>query len=416
VIEIGARLSELDALGLIRRTRLVSGPQGPRVVLDGKPTLVLCSDNCLGLADHPRVREAAAEAAMRWGVGAGASRLSTGTMTIHRRLEERLAAFTGRQAAVLFGSGFLANLGVIAALARPGDVVFTDECCHASIRDGCHLSGAETFVYDHLDLDHLDWGIRKAEGRGALIATEAVFATQGDLPPLQEIVELAQRRRIRTLVDESHSIGAVGRGGIGALAEAGVADQVDVVMASLGTWLGSYGAFVACDREMAGYLLGAARTLIFSTAPPPPAAAGALAALTLLEHRPRLPAKLQANATLLRGELLRQSFDLGASTSHIVPLFVGAPATAAQIRDQALEDGIFVEAILPPDVPGPAAHLRLSAMASHRAEELREAAAILAAAARTAGFDPQPAEVERLERPAAAPAIFDVEQSDRLAA
>src|SRR5579859_7748271 len=176
MIELEARLAELEALGLRRRTRLVFGPQGPRVVLDGKPVLLLCSNNYLGLADHPRVREAAAEAAMRWGAGAGASRLISGTMTPHRRLEERLADFMGREAALLFGSGYLANTGVIAALARPGDVVFSDELNHASIIDGCRMSRAETFVYDHCDVEHLEWGIAQAEGRGALIATDSVFS------------------------------------------------------------------------------------------------------------------------------------------------------------------------------------------------------------------------------------------------
>src|SRR5215472_9778441 len=155
MIEIEARLSELKALGLHRRMRLVSGPQGPHVVLDGKPVLLLCSNNYHGLADHPRVREAAAEAAMRWGVGAGASRLVSGTMTIHRRLEERLAAFERTETALLFGSGYLANVGVIGALAGPGEVVLSDELNHASIVDGCRLARAQTMVYDHCDLDHL---------------------------------------------------------------------------------------------------------------------------------------------------------------------------------------------------------------------------------------------------------------------
>src|SRR3984885_5819415 len=159
MVEIEARLDELSSLGLRRRTRLVSGPQGAHVLLDGKPVLLLCSNNYLGLADHPRVREAAADAARRWGVGAGASRLVSGTMTIHRRLEERLAEFKRRETALLFGAGFLANAGVIAALARPGDVVFSDELNHASIIDGCRLSRAEVFVYDHLDVEHLAWGL-----------------------------------------------------------------------------------------------------------------------------------------------------------------------------------------------------------------------------------------------------------------
>ena len=184
--------------GLYRRMRCVSGPQGPRVLLDGKPVLLLCSNNYLGLADHPRVREAAAEAAMRYGAGSGASRLISGNMTIHRRLEEQLAAFKRSEACLLFGSGYLANAGVVSALAREGDVVFSDALNHASIIDGCRLSRAETFVYDHCDTDHLEWGLRQAEGRGSLIVTDGVFSMDGDVAPLERIVELgAALRRAR---------------------------------------------------------------------------------------------------------------------------------------------------------------------------------------------------------------------------
>ncbi|HEX5145611.1 MAG TPA: aminotransferase class I/II-fold pyridoxal phosphate-dependent enzyme, partial [Conexibacter sp.] len=270
MIEIEARLDELEQLGLARRTRLVSGPQGPRVVLDGKPVLLLCSNNYLGLADHPAVREAAAEAAMRWGVGAGASRLVSGTMTIHRRLEERLARFERRQAALLFGSGYLANAGVVSALARRGEVVFSDELNHASIVDGCRLSRADVFVYDHADLEHLEWGLREAGARGALIVTDGVFSMDGDVAPLAERAELAGRYDVRRVVDEAHGTGTMGPGGRGAVAEAGVEDGVDVIVGTLGKALGAYGAYAACDGRMARYLVNAARSFVFSTAPPPP--------------------------------------------------------------------------------------------------------------------------------------------------
>src|SRR5437588_9391960 len=229
-IEIEARLAELEALGLRRRARLVSGPQGAHVLLDGKPVLLLCSNNYLGFADHPRVRDVAADAARRWGVGAGASRLISGTMTIHRRLEERLAAFKAREQALLFGSGYLANCGVVSALARAGDVVFSDELNHASIIDGCRLSRAEVFVYDHCDVEHLAWGIEQAEGRGSLIVTDGVFSMDGDVAPLQEIAELAARHRLRVVVDEAHATGVLGPGGAGAVAEAGLEDEIDVVV------------------------------------------------------------------------------------------------------------------------------------------------------------------------------------------
>jgi glycine C-acetyltransferase/8-amino-7-oxononanoate synthase len=394
VIEIESRLSELQAVGLDRRTRLVSGPQGPHVVLDGRPVLMLCSNNYLGLADHPRVREAAADAARRWGVGSGASRLVSGTMTIHRRLEERLAEFKGRESALLFGSGFLANMGVIAALARPGDVIFSDELNHASIIDGCRLSRADVFVYDHGDMEHLRWGIAQAEGRGALIVTDGVFSMDGDVAPLAELAELAERTRVRLMVDEAHGTGTLGPGGRGAVAEAGVEDQVDVIVGTLGKALGSYGAFVACDSVMARYLVNAARTFIFSTAPPPPAVAGAMAALELLETRPELVTRLQSNAATLRHELAREGLPIESRT-HILPLVVGQADAAVQAAEMALQDGVYAQAIRPPTVPPMSSRLRLAVMASHRTEELRRAARVLVRAAREAG--PVPEEHDDLE-------------------
>jgi 8-amino-7-oxononanoate synthase len=389
MIEIEARLSELRSLGLHHRVRLVSGPQGPHVVLDGKPVLLLCSDNCLGLADHPRVREAAAEAAMRWGVGAGASRLASGTMTVHRRLEERLAAFMRRDSALLFGSGFLAGAGVIAALARPGDVVFSDERNNAALVDGCRLSRAEVFVYDHGDAEHLAWGLAQAHGRGALIVTDAVFSLDGDVAPLEDIVELAQRHRVRLLVDEANGLGSLGPGGRGALADRGLEDQVDVIVGSLGEALGSYGAFVACDRVMTQYLLHAARTFAFSTAPAPPAVAGALAALALLEERPRLVDKLKVNAAALRDGLTAEGFDLRGSRTHILALTTGEPKAALRMCEAALARGVFAQAVAPPATAAVSSCLRLTAMASHRSEELRAAGRVIAQAARAVGFDPR---------------------------
>jgi 8-amino-7-oxononanoate synthase len=388
MIEIEARLGELKSMGLGRRVRMVSGPQGPHVVLDGKPVLLLCSDNYLGLADHPRVREAAADASMRWGVGAGASRPVSGTMTVHRRFEERLAAFLHRESALLFGSGFLANAGVVAALARPGDIVFSDELNHASLIDGCRLSRAEVFVYDHGDVEHLAWGLGQAQGRGALIVSEAAFSMDGDVAPLEEIVELAERHRVRLLIDESHGIGAIGPGGRGVLAELGLEDHVDAILGTLEKSLGSYGAFVACDRTMTQYLLNAARTLIFSTAPSPPAIAGAAAALALLEERPRLVARLQLNAATLCDGLEQEGFGLNGSSTHIMSVVVGDPAVTLRVCEAALSRGLFAQAIVPPAVPALGARLRLTAMASHRADELQAAARVLGNAAREVGFDP----------------------------
>jgi 8-amino-7-oxononanoate synthase len=389
MIELEARLDELKALGLHRRTRLISGPQGPHVLLDGEPVLLLCSNNYLGLADHPQVREAAAEAAMRWGVGAGASRLVSGTMTIHRRLEKRLAAFKRREEALLFGSGYLANAGVVSALARPGEVIFSDELNHASIIDGCRLSRAEVFVYDHGDTEHLAWGIAQADGRGSLIVTDSVFSMDGDVAPLTEIVELAQRHRLRVLVDEAHGTGVLGPGGRGAVAEQGLEDEVDVIVGTLGKALGSYGAFVACDRVTARYLVNCARTFIFSTALPPPAVAAALAALELVETRPRLVEKLRVNSLTMREALEHEGFDMRGARTQILPLVVGDAELAMRICEAALERGVFAQAIRPPTVAPGSSRLRLALMATHREQELRDAARTLGQVSRAAGFEPR---------------------------
>jgi glycine C-acetyltransferase/8-amino-7-oxononanoate synthase len=401
--DIHDRLDELKELGLFRRTRMVSGPQGPRVVLDGKPVLLLCSNNYLGLADHPRVREAAADAAMRWGVGAGASRLVSGTMTVHRRLEERLAAFKGTEAALLFGSGYLANVGVVSALGGAGRVVFSDELNHASIVDGCRLAKADTFIYRHCDMEHLAWGLRHAEGRGAAIVTDSVFSMDGDVAPLAEIVQLARRHDVRVVVDEAHGTGCLGPGGRGAVHEAGLEDEVDVVVGTLGKALGAYGAFAACDQAMTQLLVNSARPFIFSTAPPPPAVAGALAALELLEEQPHRVEKLQSNADTMRDELAKEGFEVAGSTTQIVPLVVGDAKLAMRICELAIERGVFAQAIRPPTVPEGTSRLRLALMASHTKTELREAAQVLGRAALQAGFRPGTGVPVAAARDAAAP-------------
>jgi len=401
--EIDERLDEIRGRGLYRRLRCVSGPQGPRVLLDGRPVLLLCSNNYLGLADHPRVREAAAEAAMRYGAGSGASRLISGNMTIHRRLEEQLAAFKGAEACLLFGSGFLANAGVVSALAREGDVVFSDALNHASIVDGCRLSRAETFVYDHCDVDHLEWGLRQAEGRGALIVTDGVFSMDGDLAPLHEIVGLAQRYDARVMVDEAHGTGCIGPGGRGLVAREGLEDDVDVIVGTLGKALGSYGAYVLCDETMAKYLINTARTLIFSTALPPPAVAAAIAALELLREQPRRVEKLQRNSRVLREALSESGMPVPDGETPIVPLIVGDPAAAVAASDRALERGVFAQAIRPPTVPAGSSRLRLAVMASHTKSELREAARVLAGALPAHAREPASAPPS----PAASARVFD---------
>jgi 8-amino-7-oxononanoate synthase len=405
--EIEERLDDLRDRGLYRRMRCVSGPQGPRVLLDGRPVLLLCSNNYLGLADHPRVREAAAEAAMRYGAGSGASRLVSGNMTIHRRLEDRLADFERAEACLLFGSGYLANAGVVSALAREGDVVFSDALNHASIIDGCRLARAKTFVYDHNDVEHLEWGLREAGGRGSLIVTDGVFSMDGDVAPLAEIVELAQRYDARVMVDEAHGTGALGPGGRGAVAAAGLEDEVDLIVGTLGKALGSYGAYVCCDATVSKYLINSARTLIFSTALSPPAVAAAMAALELLREQPRRVEKLQRNGNVLRAALLDEGLPVPEGETQIVPVIVGDAGGAVRASERALERGVFAQAIRPPTVPEGTSRLRLAVMASHTKSELRDAAKVIAAAVPASAREAAERHLAAAAREPSRPRVFD---------
>jgi len=383
-------LEELRERGLHRQLRLIEGPQGPTVTLDGRPVLLLCSNNYLGLADRAEVREAAAEAALRWGAGAGASRLISGNMEPHRQLESRLAAFKGCEAALLFGSGYLANTGVIAALAGRGAVVLSDELNHASIVDGCRLSRAETVVYRHGDVEHLAWCLRQAGGRAALIVSDGVFSMDGDVAPLPELLELARRHGARLMVDEAHATGAIGPGGRGSVAAAGLSGEVDVVVGTLGKALGSYGACACASAETIELLVNAARPFIFSTAPPPSAAAAALAALGILEAEPELVERLQANAETLRAALGDEGLDVGRSATQIIPLEVGAAARTMELCERALQRGVFAQGVRPPTVPEGASRLRFTVMATHRPRELTAAARKVGAATRELGLvEPQ---------------------------
>jgi 8-amino-7-oxononanoate synthase len=389
LIDLAERLAELESSGLRRRLRLIEGPQGAEVVLDGRPVLLLCSNNYLGLADHPRLRRAAADAALSLGTGAGASRLISGSMSIHAELESRLAEFKGTEAALLFGSGYLANTGVIAALAQRGEVVFSDELNHASIIDGCRLAGAETFVYRHADTEHLEWGLRRVAGQAALIATDGVFSMDGDIAPLPELVELARRHRCRLLVDEAHATGCVGPGGRGSVAAAGLTGEVDVIVGTLGKALGGYGAYVCGRAETMDFLINSARPFIFSTAPPPPVVAAAQAALEILIEGPERVERLEQNAAALRAGLRAEGLEPIGSETQIVPLVIGEADDAMALCERLLAEGVFAQAIRPPTVPPGTCRLRLTTMATHRIADLQRAARMIGAAARDLGLSPR---------------------------
>jgi len=384
--DVAERLDELRASGLRRRLRLVQSPQGSRVLLDGSDVLLLCSNDYLGLAGHPRIRTAAAEAAMRWGAGSGSARLISGNMPPHGDLERRLARFKGYESALLFGSGYLANSGTIAALAGRGETIFSDELNHASIIDGCRLSRAETFVYRHGDVEHLAWGLREAGARAALIVTDGLFSMDGDVAPVAELLELARRHDCRLLVDEAHATGTLGPGGRGSVAAAGLSGEVDVVVGTLGKALGSYGAYVCARAELTEYLLNEARSFVFSTAPPPPALAAAAAALELVEAHPERVERVALNAATLRRALAAESLPVAESGAQIVPLAIGDATATMSLCERLLEGGVFAQGIRPPTVPAGTSRLRFSVTAAHRRAELEAAAKLVGATARDLGI------------------------------
>jgi glycine C-acetyltransferase/8-amino-7-oxononanoate synthase len=384
--DVAERLAELRESGLHRRLRLIESPQGPRVLLDGRSVLLLCSNDYLGLADSAEVRDAAAQAALRWGAGAGGSRLISGNMAPHRKLEERLAAFKGYEAALLFGSGYLANIGAISALAGRDTIVFSDELNHASIVDGCRLARAETFVYRHGDVEHLAWGLSEAGGRASLIVTDGVFSMDGDVAPLEDLVRLTRDHGCRLMVDEAHATGAMGPGGRGSVAAAGLSEEIDLVVGTLGKALGSYGAYVCASAEMSEYLLNTARSFIFSTALPPPVLAATLAALELLEAEPERVRALGANAATLRAGLVAEGLAAAGGQSQIVPLEIGDAERTMELCERLLERGVFAQGIRPPTVPPGSSRLRFSVMATHEPADLRNAARLTGEVARELGI------------------------------
>ena len=386
--DLSGRLDELRAAGLYRQLRTVETLQGPRIKLDGREILLLCSNNYLGLAEHPQVRLAAIAAIKELGAGAGSSRLIAGNMTVHERLERRLAELHGKQSALLFGSGYLANIGVITSLAGKGDVVYSDELNHASIIDGCRLSGASRFVYRHRDVEHLAWAIERAAGRPALIVTDGLFSMDGDEAPIIWLLELARKHGARLMVDEAHAIGTIGPGGRGVTAAAGLEEEVDVITGTLGKSLGSYGAYACGSDELRETLVNSARSFIFSTGLPPAAPAAAEAALEIMLAEPQRAQRLEANANVLRDALIERGIDVGPTRSHIIPIKIGGAEDATLASLRALDGGVYAQAIRPPTVPDGTSRLRLSLMASHGKAQLREAAETLAAAVQSLGRGP----------------------------
>ena len=383
-------VGRIEAAGLLRRVRTLESASEPEVILNGRHVLCLASNNYLGLATHPEVVDAAAAAAPRYGAGAGSARLITGGLVLHDELEARLAAFKGTEAALLFSSGYLANLGTVSALVGPGDAVFSDELNHASIIDGCRLSRAEVHVYRHADAGDLaerlgDWRQRAGSDRRALVVTDSVFSMDGDIAPLPDIVAACERHGAILMVDEAHASGVVGPGGRGGVAAYGLDGRVGVVMGTLSKALGAAGGFIAGSADLCSYLRNRARSFIFDTALPPPTAAGALAALTIVEREPERPVRARRLATRLSAGLRAAGFDVSDPAAAVLPVVIGEPDAAMALSARLLDAGVLVTAIRPPTVPPGTSRLRATVMATHTDAQIDRAAAAFVAAGPPSG-------------------------------
>ena len=372
-ILLSRELEAIKAAGRYRFLRTIETAQSPRVVLDGREVVLMCSNNYLGLADHPRLLRAAKEAIDRYGTSAVASRLVSGTMTLHEELEAALARFKGTQAALVFNCGYMANVGIVSSLLGPEDVVFSDELNHASIIDGCRLSRARVVVFPHKDMNALEALLKREKGRRRMIVVDGVFSMDGDIAPLPDMVELAEDYGALLMVDEAHGTGVLGERGAGTVEHFGLTDRVPIQMGTLGKALGGFGAYVAGSDVLREYLINRARSFIFTTALPPADMAVALEAVRIVWEEPQRRRRLHQNVVHLVDGLKFLGFQVTNQGTAIIPVIIGPEDKTMDMSTKLLEYGVFVAGIRPPTVPPGTSRLRVTVMATHAQEDLDKA-------------------------------------------
>ncbi|MFQ5848771.1 MAG: 8-amino-7-oxononanoate synthase [Candidatus Methylomirabilales bacterium] len=364
------RLKRKDAY---RRLRAMEGATGPRMGVDGREVVVLCSSNYLGLASHPRLKAAAIEATDRLGVCSAAARLIAGNNALYRTLEEELAAFKGREAALVYSTGYMANLGVISAVVGEGDVVYTDALSHASIIDGCRVSRAAVQVFPHNDLDALERLLKSGGGfRRKLIAVDGVYSMDGDLAPLPDLAKLAKKYDALLVLDDAHGTGVLGERGGGTAEHFGLGgpNAVDIEIGTLGKALGSFGAYVVGGRSLREYLINRSRSFIFTCALPPSALAAAIAAVELVRQGPEIRRCLWENVRHFREGLEHLGLSTEPSVTHILPVMIGDRQRTMALSERLLELGVFCQGIRPPTVPPGTSRLRFTVTAAHARADL----------------------------------------------
>jgi len=372
---IDEELQNLQNAGLYNQIRTLSSPQGAWLIVDGKRVLNFCSNNYLGLANHPRVVAAAQEAMRQYGVGPGAVRTIAGTMDLHLQLEERMAAFKRVEDAITFQSGFTANTGTIPALVGKGDMIFSDELNHASIIDGCRLSGATITRYAHADPDSLEAAIGENEGnyRRGLIITDGVFSMDGDYPPLDKIADIAEAHDLMLMVDDAHGEGVLGEGGRGIVDHFGLHGRVDVEVGTFSKAFGVVGGVVAGNARIVEWLRQRGRPFLFSSAVTVPDVAATLASVDILEESTELVDKLWANADFFKRELQSLGFDTGKSMTPITPVMLGEVTLAREFSRRLYAENVFAMALGYPTVPVGLARIRVMISATHSEDDLQQA-------------------------------------------
>ncbi|HYT85763.1 MAG TPA: 8-amino-7-oxononanoate synthase [Burkholderiales bacterium] len=371
------QLAEIERRGLMRRRIAREGPQGPRIVVDGREYLAFCSNDYLGLANHPRIVEAAIDAALRHGVGEGASHLLSGHSVVHERLEAKLAEFVGMPRALLFSSGYQANIGAITALAGPEDAVFSDALNHASLIDGVRLSRAQVVRYPHADLEFLEKALAESRARARLVVTDGVFSMDGDIAPLPAMLDLCERHDAWLLVDDAHGFGVIGPEGRGSPAHFGLRSPRIAYVGTLGKAAGVAGAFVAGATEVVETVLQRARTYIYNTASPALLAAAVEESLQLIREEEWRRERLYRWIGALKQALHGTDVVLAPSDTPIQPLLIGGNAEAVSASAALRERAILVPAIRPPTVPEGTARLRISLSAAHGEDDVARLAAAL---------------------------------------
>jgi len=371
---ITQELESLKTQGLYNRIRTIGSPQGAWLVVDGKKVLNFCSNNYLGLANHPKLVAAAKKIIDEMGVGPAAVRTIAGTTTVHLELERRLAAFKGVEAAISFQSGFAANLATVPALIGKEDVIFSDRLNHASIIDGCRLSGGKIIPYEHCDVGSLESVIKEnlSQFRRAIIITDGVFSMDGDIAPLDKISEVAQRYDILLMVDDAHGEGVLGRGGRGIVDHFGLHGKVDVEVGTLSKAFGVVGGVVAGNATIIEWLRQRGRPFLFSSAVTAPDAAACIAAIDLLESSTELVDRLWDNAKYFKGEMKRLGFNTGVSTTPITPVMLGESPLAQQFSRELFDDNVFAMALGFPTVAQGKARIRVMISAAHEKKDLEK--------------------------------------------